>query len=66
MKAFIMKLCLLSSLVAAVIACIWLSPGVYTTEYAVAINKLDLLKKSMPPRIIIIGGSNVLSARLTN
>lgn len=60
MKAFILKIFVLTSLVAAILFGIWQCPGAYTSQYAAAINKLDMLKKRTSPKIVLIGGSNIL------
>ena len=61
MKIFISKIALMLIILAALMAGIWACPGVYTIEFSAIVNKIDMLKSKQPPRIIFIGGSNLLT-----
>jgi hypothetical protein len=63
MKTFITKIVILLAIVTTTLIAIWQCPGVYTAEYACIINKVEMLKNKQSPRIILIGGSNLLKIR---
>lgn len=44
-------------------AVLWIVPGNYLHPLSVVINKRDLLLAKRPPRVILMGGSNLLSMR---
>ena len=61
MKTLILKSLIICSIALSILCVIWKCPGVYTYELSAIINKMDILNTKQSPRIILIGGSNLLS-----
>ncbi|MDY6935889.1 MAG: hypothetical protein SVZ03_16930 [Spirochaetota bacterium] len=61
MKKLLIKLLFISLLITITCIGIWILPGNYISDLAILINKINMLQSKDTPRIVFIGGSNLLS-----
>lgn len=60
MKRLLLKIFIMFAFVSIFFISIWFVPGNYTHDLTALINKIDMLKSVKSPRIIFVGGSNLL------
>ena len=63
MKIFIYKSLLLVLMVISILTVVFMCPGTSTTDMAAGINKVEMLQGKKSPRILFIGGSNLLTLK---
>jgi hypothetical protein len=63
MRSLIVKIAVMLILAAGTSAGLWFMPGNYLNKLSMMINKKELMASKKPPRIILLGGSNLLGVR---
>ena len=63
MRNFILKIIIMLILIVTTSSVLWMMPGNYLHKLSVLINKREILESTRSPRIILVGGSNLLRVR---
>ena len=63
MKTFLARSAALALACILTTAALWFAPGNYLHPLSMVINKRDILLSRRPPRVVLMGGSNLLTVR---
>ena len=63
MKPLVLKLSLMFIAVILTMTGLWFSPGGYVQDRIGLLNKMNALKTGKPPRLVLVGGSNLLTIK---